>query len=98
MGDAAVDESELMLRQCLAREPKSKDALVGLAQVLAARHDLNGAERQFGLVLELQANNADAIYGMASICFKKGDPRGAEALCRRVVAAHLPHPAPRHNC
>ncbi len=60
-------------------EEQIKQALVGAKQALEA-NDLNAAAQIFGMVLQRQPENPDAIIGMARVYLKAGEPQQAQAI------------------
>ena len=56
-----------------------KEALVGAKQAFDAG-DLNAAAQIYGMVLQAQPENADAIIGMARVYLKAGEPEQAQAV------------------
>ena len=60
-------------------EEQIKQALEGARQALAAS-DLNAAAQIYGMVLQHQPDNADAIIGMARVYLKAGEPQQAQAV------------------
>jgi putative thioredoxin len=60
-------------------EEQIKQALVGAKQALEA-NDLNAAAQIFGMVLQHQPENPDAIIGMARVYLKAGEPQQAQAI------------------
>ncbi len=60
-------------------EEQIKDALGAARQALDA-NDLNAAAQIFGMVLQHQPENPDAIIGMARVYLKAGEPQQAQAV------------------
>jgi putative thioredoxin len=60
-------------------EEQVKEALAGARQALEA-NDLNAAAQIYGMVLQAQPDNADAIIGMARVYLKAGEPEQAQAV------------------
>jgi putative thioredoxin len=60
-------------------EDELKQALAAARQALAA-HDLNTAAQIFGMVLQHQPDNADAIVGMARVYLDAGELEQAQAV------------------
>jgi putative thioredoxin len=60
-------------------EEQIKEALTAAKNALAA-NDLNAAAQIYGMVLQAQPENADAIIGMARVYLKAGEPEQAQAV------------------
>lgn len=60
-------------------EEQIKEAVTAAKEALAAG-DLNAAAQVFGMVLQHQPENADAIIGMARVYLKAGEPEQAQAV------------------
>ena len=60
-------------------EEQVKEAMAAARQALDA-NDLNAAAQIFGMVLQAQPENADAIVGMARVYLKAGEPEQAQAV------------------
>ena len=60
-------------------EEQIKEALGAAKQALAA-NDLNAAAQIYGMVLQHQPENADAIVGMARVYLEAGEPEQAQAV------------------
>ncbi len=60
-------------------EEQIKQALEGARQALEAS-DLNAAAQVYGMVLQHQPENPDAIIGMARVYLKAGEPQQAQAI------------------
>ena len=72
-------------------EEQIKEALAGAKQALEAS-DLNAAAQIYGMVLQHQPENAEAIIGMARVYLKAGEPQQAQA-----VLDTLKEPQPRNE-
>jgi putative thioredoxin len=72
-------------------EEEIRNALAAAKEALAAG-DLNTAAQIFGMVLQHEAGNAEAILGMARVYLKAGEPEQAQA-----VLDTLPEPQPRNE-
>jgi putative thioredoxin len=60
-------------------EEQIKEAVTAAREALAAG-DLNAAAQVFGMVLQHQPENTDAIIGMARVYLKAGEPEQAQAV------------------
>jgi putative thioredoxin len=60
-------------------EEQIKEALAGAKRALEAS-DLNAAAQIYGMVLQHQPENAEAIIGMARVYLKAGEPAQAQAV------------------
>jgi putative thioredoxin len=60
-------------------EEQIKEALAAAKNALAA-NDLNAAAQIYGMVLQRQPENADAIIGMARVYLTAGEPEQAQAV------------------
>jgi putative thioredoxin len=60
-------------------EEQIKEALTAARQAIDAS-DLNAAAQIYGMVLQHQPENADAIIGMARVYLKAGEPQQAQAV------------------
>jgi putative thioredoxin len=60
-------------------EDEIKNALAAAKNAVAA-NDLNAAAQIYGMVLQHQPDNADAIIGMARVYLKAGEPTQAQAV------------------
>ena len=69
----------------------NKEALAAAKEALGA-NDLNLAAQIFGMVLQAQPENAEAIIGMARVYLKAGEPEQAQA-----VLGTLKEPQPKNE-
>ena len=72
-------------------EEQIKEALAAAKQALGA-NDLNAAAQIYGMVLQHQPENADAIIGMARVYLTAGEPQQAQA-----VLDTLKEPQPKND-
>ena len=72
-------------------EDEIKNALAAAKEALGA-NDLNTAAQIFGMVLQHQPENAEAVIGMARVYLKAGEPEQAQA-----VLATLKDPQPKNE-
>jgi putative thioredoxin len=68
-----------------------KNALTAAKEAIVA-NDLNTAAQVYGMVLQRQPDNADAILGMARVYLRAGEPVQAQA-----VLDTLPEPQPKNE-
>lgn len=66
-------------------EEEIKNAMAAANEALGAG-DLNTAAQVFGMVLQHQPENAEAILGMARVYLRAGEPRQAQAIFDTVPA------------
>lgn len=67
-------------------EEEIKNAMVAATEALAVG-DLNSAAQVFGMVLQQQPDNTDAILGMSRVYLKAGEPEQAQAVFDTVPEA-----------
>jgi tetratricopeptide (TPR) repeat protein len=93
LGGGDVDGAERDMRAALAERPGDADATSGLARVLAARGDLEGAAALLSEAIaaapspELLAERAEVYAGMGRAADERGDADAAAALERRIAGA-----------
>ena len=68
-------------------EEQIKEAL-GAAKNALAANDLNAAAQIYGMVLQHQPDNADAIVGMARVYLEAGEPEQAQAVLDTLKEPH----------
>ena len=94
-GDAA--ESEAAYRRALAIVPESPDALIGLAEALAARGDAAQAERTFERAIAAQPRYAASHVDYGGFLFEQGRIRDAIAPWQRAALLEPDNPAAFNN-
>jgi len=67
------DEAEKLVDEALAADPKSAAAIVTKGDILAEKHDANGATQRFEEALAIDPNNVDARLGRANVNLARGD-------------------------
>lgn len=83
MGD--VPSGMAYLTKVLERKPNNKELLSGIAQALHLAKKYDEALTYYQKLIELDANNANALY-MAGITFiKKGEKEKGQAMCDKAI-------------
>ena len=80
-----LDEAERLYRQTLAADPRSIDAMLGLAATLVPQKKTDAASQYYMRVLELDPRNAYAQAGLLNIT-GRADPVAAEARLKQLIA------------
>ena len=78
-------DAERMYRQALASDPRSIDAMLGLASTLTQQNNANAATQLYMRVLEQDPRNAFAQAGLLNIG-GRADPAAAEARLKQLIA------------
>jgi tetratricopeptide (TPR) repeat protein len=76
MARRAVEQYKIIVE----KDPKDLDSLVMLGRLERVLNDSVDAEAAFKKVLAIDANNEDAVTGLASVYADRGDSRSASAL------------------
>ena len=87
--------ARLALLQALEIRDDDHDALVVLAEVLAAEGDLEAARSHLGTVVARTPEDLRAWLRLADLAFQAGDPAAAETLLIDAVRVHPSALAPR---
>ena len=80
-----MDSAERLYTQVARAEPRSIDALLGLAAAAAAQGRTDDATRHYLQILELDPRHAVAQSGLIGV-FGRGDPIGAETRLKQLIA------------
>ncbi|MPZ45076.1 MAG: tetratricopeptide repeat protein [Betaproteobacteria bacterium] len=80
-----LDEAEQLYRQAMASDPRSVDAMLGLAATLSQQNQGDAASRLYLRVLEQEPRNAYAQAGLLNIG-GRADPVAAEARLKQLIA------------
>ena len=80
-----LDEAERLYRQTLANDPRSIDAMLGLAAALAPQNKTDAATQYYLRVLEQDPRNAYAQAGLLNLTGRV-DPVAAEARLKQLIA------------
>jgi Tfp pilus assembly protein PilF len=80
-----LDEAERLYRQAMASDPRSVDAMLGLAATLAQQGKGDEASRLYLRVLEQQPQNTYAQAGLLNLG-GRADPVAAEARLKQLIA------------
>jgi tetratricopeptide (TPR) repeat protein len=87
-----LDEAQRLYSDALGAEPKSIDALLGLAAVAVRQGNSDEATRRYLQLLELEPQNALAQSGLIAL-LGRADPVAAESKLKQLIArepsAHL---------
>ncbi len=81
-------------QRALAREPTSRDALLGLAAIDVRSGQLDSAESRYAKLLETDPRDATALAGLMSLRGQL-DPLTSESRLKSLLATH-PDSAPLH--
>jgi tetratricopeptide (TPR) repeat protein len=79
-----ADEAERLYRQSLATDPRSIDAMLGLAAALVAQNKTEAASQYYMRVLELDPRNTNAQAGLLNLT-GRADPAAAEARLKQLI-------------
>lgn len=88
MARRAVEQYKLITE----KDPSDSDSLVMMGRLQKLLGDSVGAESSFKKVLTTDAENEDAITGLAGIYSDRNDPKAASALLEKLAAKN---PSPR---
>ena len=91
--EGRFEEAHAQYRRLLQSEPRSQDALLGLAAIAARRGDTAEAGKYYLRAAELDPNNAVAQAGLASLV-GASDPAAAEARLKHLLASQGMEAAP----
>lgn len=80
-----LDDAERMYRQSLVSDPRSIDAMLGLATTLTQQNKADAATQHYLRVLEQDPRNAFAQAGLLNITGRV-DPAAAEARLKQLIA------------
>ena len=80
-----LDEAERMYRQSLSSDPRSTDAMLGLAATLTQQNRAAAASQFYLRVLEQDPRNAHAQAGLLNLA-GRADPMAAEARLKQLIA------------
>ena len=80
-----LDEAERLYRQTLATDPRSIDAMLGLAATLSTQRKSEAATQYYMRVLEQDPRNAYAQAGLLNLSGNV-DPVAAETRLRQLIA------------
>jgi tetratricopeptide (TPR) repeat protein len=80
-----LDEAERLYRQAMASDPRSVDAILGLAATLSQQSRGDDASRLYLRVLEQDPHNTYAQAGLLNIG-GRADPAAAEARLKQLIA------------
>ena len=80
-----LDEAERMYRQALASDPRSVDAMLGLAGTLTQQNKGDAATQLYMRILEQEPRNAFAQAGLLNIG-GRADPAAAESRLKQLIA------------
>lgn len=80
-----MDDAERLYRQSLSADPRSIDAMLGLATTLTQQNKAEGATQLYLRVLEQDPRNAHAQAGLLNLS-GRADPAAAEARLKQLIA------------
>lgn len=85
---ASDKETEAKLLAQLAREPDSREALFGLADIYISREDWPKAKRYLRKLIEAEPTRFEHVEALAEVYRRAGDAQQAELLPRQWARAH----------
>ena len=80
-----LDEAERLYRQTLTTDPRSIDAMLGLAAALAPQNKADAATQYYLRVLEQDPRNTYAQAGLLNLT-GRADPAAAEGRLKQLIA------------
>ncbi|MES0808851.1 tetratricopeptide repeat protein [Roseibium sp. SCPC15] len=79
-----LEEAQSQLRRVVFAEPENLKARASLGNCQLLMNDFENAQQNFDEVLSASADNLNALYGLASVFMKLGEPKKAAVPAKRL--------------